>query len=294
MASMAASKSLRWVAGWLLVAGLAWGQTQPAPVVPVDHYGPPVCWNAKPAGPRETSEMARAEQQLGADDAHALLADEPFENFDIARARLDAYADCVGSGGCYWTDIDTQYKRAEKGLAVEVGKAKRGEKLAVVFDIDETSLTNYCEMKREAWGYIPSMRNPWTFTAEAATAIPGALRLFREAREAGVAVFFITGRPGVADSGNPKPAADQTAVTAASLKTAGFEGWAGLALRNGAENKMGTVEYKSGERQKIVDAGYRIVMSVGDQWSDLAGPAGAEVSVKLPNPFYFLPSANPK
>ena len=289
MAFMVGSKGLRWVGGWLLVAGLAWGQTQPAPVVPTDHYGPPVCWNARPVGPRETPEMARAEQQRGAEDAHALLADEPFENFDIARARLDAYADCVSGGECYWSDLDAQYKRAEAALADEIGKAKRGEKLALVFDIDETSLTNYCEMKREAWGYIPSMRNPWTFTGEAATAIPGALRLFRKAREAKVAVFFITGRPGVADAGNPQPAADQTAVTATNLKAAGFEGWAGLALRNGAENKMGTVEYKSGERKKIVDAGYKIILNVGDQMSDLNGAPQAELSVKLPNPFYYIP-----
>jgi hypothetical protein len=30
-------------------------------------------------------------------------------------------------------------------------------------------------------------------------------------------------------------------------------------------------------------------MSVGDQWSDLLGDPQAEVNVKLPNPFYFLP-----
>jgi predicted secreted acid phosphatase len=52
---------------------------------------------------------------------------------------------------------------------------------------------------------------------------------------------------------------------------------------------MATVEYKSEERKKIVDAGYRIVMSVGDQWSDLNGEPRAEISVKLPNPFYYIP-----
>jgi hypothetical protein len=30
-------------------------------------------------------------------------------------------------------------------------------------------------------------------------------------------------------------------------------------------------------------------MSVGDQWSDLNGEPRAEISVKLPNPFYYLP-----
>ena len=50
-----------------------------------------------------------------------------------------------------------------------------------------------------------------------------------------------------------------------------------------------TAEYKSGERKKIVDAGYRIILNVGDQRSDLAGSPQAEVSVKLPNPFYYIP-----
>ena len=39
----------------------------------------------------------------------------------------------------------------------------------------------------------------------------------------------------------------------------------------------------------IVAQGYRIILSVGDQWSDLNGDPKAEVSVKVPNPFYFLP-----
>jgi hypothetical protein len=60
-------------------------------------------------------------------------------------------------------------------------------------------------------------------------------------------------------------------------------------LRNGGENLMSTIEYKSEERHRILDKGYRIVLSVGDQWSDLLGEPKAEVSVKLPNPFYFLP-----
>ena len=52
---------------------------------------------------------------------------------------------------------------------------------------------------------------------------------------------------------------------------------------------MHTIDYKSEERRRIVYQGYRIVLSVGDQWSDLLGEPKAEVSIKLPNPFYFLP-----
>jgi hypothetical protein len=282
-------RSRRFVLCTLLI-GAAVGQ---APVVPVDHYGPPVCGVGKAAAPRQTAAAAVEEQQRGTKNPSALLAAEPMENFGIARLRLAEYADCVGDGGCYWADLDAQYKRAERALAEAATGHKRTEKLAVVMDIDETSLSAYCEMLREDFGYIGPMFNGWVVSPEAAVAIPGALRLFNQAKAAGVAVFFITGRPGVPNAEAPPqaggPAADQTAATARNLEAAGFHGWAGLALRNGAENGMSTIDYKSQERRKIVAQGYRILLSVGDQWSDLLGDPQAETSVKLPNPFYFLP-----
>jgi predicted secreted acid phosphatase len=157
-------------------------------------------------------------------------------------------------------------------------------------DIDETTLTNYCEMRREDFGYIHSIYRPWELSRESSVAIPGALRLFNKAREAGVAVFFITGRPGRQDA--PSQGAhdpDETAATTRNLEAAGFHGWAGLRLRNGEENHMPTIAFKTQERQKIVADGYRIVMSLGDQWSDLLGEPQADISIKLPNPFYFIP-----
>jgi hypothetical protein len=282
---MAESKAMDWcarLAVCLLMTGVAVGQ---APVVPTDHYGPPVCGVVKAEGHRMTAEAARAEQERGARDAGALLADEPVENFGIERYRLADYADCVGDVGCYWTDLDAQYKRAEKALTAEVAQIRpSGEKkLAVVMDIDETVLSSYCEMKREDFGYVGPMFNTWIVSSQAAVTIPGALRLFNEAKAAGIAVFFITGRPGLGG------AEDQTAATERNLEAAGFHGWAGLSLRKGTENGMATIAYKSEERRKIVGKGYRIVMSVGDQWSDLLGDPQAVVSVKLPNPFYFLP-----
>jgi hypothetical protein len=274
------------VAACLLIVGIAAAQ---APTVPTDHYGPPVCGVTREASPRMTAAAARAEQELGARNARALLSDEPLENFGIERYRLADYADCVGSGGCYWADLDAQYKRAETALAARIAATRAGsvEKLAVVMDIDDTTLSSYCEMKREAFGYVGPMFNGWTVTPEAAVAIPGAQRLFQEARAAGLAVFFITGRPGVQPEASERT--DQTAATAKNLVAAGFHGWAGLALRDGAENGMATIAYKAAERQKIVAKGYRIVLSVGDQWSDLLGDPQAGLNVKLPNPFYFLP-----
>jgi acid phosphatase len=247
--------------------------------------GPPACTVAAGKAASTSRVAARPSvaetvttAEAGAADPSMLVAAEPMENFGVARYRLEDYADCVGTGGCYWADLDAQARRAEAELKRLIAAEKTGEKLALVLDIDETSLTNYCEMKREDYGFISVPFNEWAVSAEADMAIPGTLRLFNEARAAGLEVFFITGRPG-----------EQKAATARNLEAAGYRGWKGLALREGPEKTMATVAYKSEERRKIVDAGYRIVMSVGDQWSDLNGEPKAEISVKLPNPFYYLP-----
>ena len=273
----------------LLALGVVVSVAQ-APVVPTDHYGPPVC-SAKPEPAAERMSVAKAAaiQAAGATDPTSLLAAEPMENFDVARYRIKDYADCVDGGGCYWADIDAQYKRAEAALKANVAAKKDGEKLAIVFDVDETVLSNYCEMQNEAYGYIETLNDVWVVSNRAATSIPGALRLFNEAKTAGLAVFFITGRPGEQAKDLAHPRENQRAATARNLEAAGFSGWTGLALRDGAENHMPTVEYKSLERKKIAAKGYTIVMSVGDQWSDLNGEPHAGVNVKLPNPFYFLP-----
>lgn len=247
---------------------------------------PPVC--PVPGGKRAVSGQrvavrpsvvaARATAEADAADPSVLVAAEPMENFGVARYRLEDYADCVGGGGCYWADVDAQAKRAEAALDRVVATRRAGEKLAMVLDIDETSLSNYCELKAEDYGFLGTMFNAWIVSPEADMVLPGTLRLFNKARAAGIDVFFITGRSG-----------EQRAATAKNLEGAGYKGWKGLALREGAQKTMATVEYKSQERKKIVDAGYRIVMSVGDQWSDLDGESRAEISVKLPNPFYYLP-----
>jgi predicted secreted acid phosphatase len=66
-------------------------------------------------------------------------------------------------------------------------------------------------------------------------------------------------------------------------------GQALVRLRGPHPKQQSTTEYKSGERRKIVDAGYRIILNVGDQLSDLNGNPQAERSVELPNPFYYIP-----
>jgi hypothetical protein len=50
----------------------------------------------------------------------------------------------------------------------------------------------------------------------------------------------------------------------------------------------GWVDFKAPERRRLTEQGYTILISIGDQQSDLDG-GFAERTFKLPNPVYFLP-----
>jgi len=245
------------------------------PSCPASSGGRPV--SITPAK-RPTADQIKATAEEAAADPTVIVAAEPVANFGVERYRLADYAECVGGGGCYWADVDAQTRRAEVVLDRAVALAKPGEKLAMVLDIDETSLSGFCELRREDYGFLLASFNKWVVTPDAAMPIPGTVRLFNKARAEGVEVFFVTGRWD-----------EQREATAKNLELAGYKGWKGLSLRVGPQKQMATVAYKSEERKKIVDAGYRIVLNMGDQWSDLNGQARGEVSVKLPNPFYYLP-----
>jgi hypothetical protein len=296
------SEFVRWAAYGLLAASFS-AQAQVG-MYPQAGYGPPTGCQTRESPGHSAGEIHLGKPQsllTAQDDLHGakmlsldgrtttLSISEPVANIGIEKMKAADYMDCTGGSGCYWSDLDAQYRRAEDKLATEVKLVKAGTKLALVMDIDETSLSSYCEMKRDDFGYIAGLNDEWVVSKDAALPIPGALRLFAEAKALGVAVFFVTGRPGVPDYSVDTPAVDQTEATARNLKAAGFDGWKGLVLRAGAENQSSTIDYKAGARQRIQAQGYTLAMSVGDQWSDLEGQPQALVSVKLPNPFYFIP-----
>jgi hypothetical protein len=252
-----------------------------------------------PQPPDETAAQADAIIRQSRTQPGVIAADEP-ENFGIERYTVAAYANCIDENHCYWTDVKHQTDRAQAELtrllaahhATTPAEAKR-QHLAIVLDIDETSLSSYCEEKREDYGYIGSMFDVWVISPEASLPIPGTLALSNQAVQAGVAVFFVTGRPG---RGTAK---DQTDATARNLATAGYHDWTELILHDATYTTPDTTRYKSLARAHIQGEGYTILLNMGDQWSDLNEPADwrsdhaatsrGEVSVKLPNPFYFLP-----
>lgn len=219
---------------------------------------------------------AVAQSAQPAPPAHLSLPQEPTPNLGRLKLKLLAYHDCAAPT-CYTPTINRQSDLAIAILRHRVALAKPGEKLAMVLDIDETSLSNWDEEKIDDFGYIVKDSDAWMATRKA-PAIAGTLRVFNEAISHGVAVFFITGRPEA-----------QRADTAANLTAAGYKNWVGLALRAPHPKEQTTTDYKSAERRKILDSGYKIILSIGDQISDLNGPAQAEHSIKLPNPFYLIP-----
>jgi acid phosphatase len=148
------------------------------------------------------------------------------------------------------------------------------EKLAAVFDIDETALSNwdsmstcgFCDYKTQA-KYYPPVNDP---------AIVPVLELYKLAQKLGVKTIFLTGR-GEA----------QRQATVQNLKSVGYSGWEQLILRPDGNSQPARI-FKSAMRQNLVDEGFTIVLNIGDQASDLAGCC-SERSFKLPNPFYLVP-----
>jgi acid phosphatase len=208
---------------------------------------------------------------------NTLVSHEPKPNLGQWKTHLIAYHNCQAGQGCYASDLDRQSDRAIAYLRQRTEKAMPGQKLALVLDIDETALSNWDEEIQDDFGYIAKDWNDWV-DKKSAPAIPSTLRLYQEAVKRGVSVFLITGRN-----------AAQEIATSENLKSVGYDHWAGLALRGAHPPTESVAEYKSAERKKIVDAGYHIILNVGDQMSDLTGSPQADRSIKLPNPFYYIP-----
>lgn len=199
---------------------------------------------------------------------------ESIRNLDKLKDEVRAYYACTCKCGCYHKDLDLQADRAIAFLRKRAAGQKG--KLAIVLDIDETSLSNWQEMDGADFGYNSKVFNAWVDSAQA-PAISGTVRIAKEAERLKMDVIFLTGRP-----------EDQRPPTVKNLHNAGYDGWAKLIMRQPAQSGGTAEAYKSAERARLVAAGYHLVLNVGDQWSDLRGSPEADYSVKYPDPFYFI------
>jgi len=200
-------------------------------------------------------------------------------NLGILKLQLIDYK-CFGA-------YDRYVEKALKEATAYVEKrASSAEKLAIVLDIDETSLSNWPNLQADDFGFFAkgectlAPQEPCGFDAwinsKKAEAIRPTLDLFKAAKAKGVAIFFISARR-----------EEQRSVTIENLKSAGYDGWADLILKQpGGTDPV--QEFKAKARESVEKLGYTIIANVGDQYSDLAG-GHAERTFKVPNPFYFIP-----
>lgn len=174
--------------------------------------------------------------------------------------------------GAYENAVKRALKPAFRRLEMPV----TGERAAVVLDIDETALSTWEYQKGLRFGHYGPAWRDWTASASP-PAIGPVHELYRICRERGVAVFFVTGRR------------ENTRVsTEASLRQAGYTDWSGLMMKPDNYREPSVAPFKTRCRQTICDEGYRIILNIGDQQSDLEG-GFAEKTVKLPNHIYVVP-----
>lgn len=184
-------------------------------------------------------------------------------------------ADYVDSGG-YARDIAEVALDANKYLVKRLARpAKPGEKLAVVFDIDETTLSNLPHIRANDWGYVPRIWDNWVAEAQAHAIIPVQI-IYDTAVRGKLDVFFITGRT---ESDRPG--------TERNLRDVGYDKWTRIFYKPVDDPTLTTAGFKIDVRRKLTQQGYVIVLNIGDQESDLRG-GFAERTFKLPNPFYLI------
>lgn len=155
----------------------------------------------------------------------------------------------------------------------------RGEtpqNFAIVFDIDETLLSNWPYLAARQFAITGDSFAEWT-KRERAIALPPTREIYARALAYQIPIFLVTGRP-----------ESLREATIADLREAGYWGWTELFLKPRDYVDPSMIPFKSGVRKMLTDRGYDIILNVGDQRSDLEGGYSRR-AVKLPNPFYYIP-----
>ncbi|MEU8753722.1 HAD family acid phosphatase [Streptomyces chartreusis] len=149
-------------------------------------------------------------------------------------------------------DCQAVMNQALPYLKQRIADTKPGEKQAIVFDIDNTTLeTDF------GFSYPQPANKP-------------ALEVAKYAQEHGVSVFFVTARPGII-----------AGVTDYNLKYVGYK-VSGLYVRGFFDLFKNVADYKTAQRVDIENKGYTIIANIGNSATDLSG-GHAEKTYKLPD-----------
>ncbi|MGB0970989.1 MAG: HAD family acid phosphatase, partial [Mycobacterium sp.] len=166
-------------------------------------------------------------------------------------------------------------------------EAPRVDRPAVVFDIDETALSNWEAIKANNFSQFftgscarlpqgPCGLREWALRVQA-TLIPPTMDVYHAAKERGAAIFFITGRRETL-----------RAATEQNLQAVGYTSYTQLIMKPAGTHYASAADFKAPHRAGIQQQGYTIIANIGDQPSDLSG-GFSERSYLLPNPFYRVP-----
>lgn len=137
-------------------------------------------------------------------------------------------------------------------LKERIAAARPGEKQAIVFDVDNTTLeTDF------GFSYPQPANRP-------------VLDVARYAQEHGVSLFFVTARPGVLYW-----------PTEYNLEHDGYD-VSGLRVRGLVDLFKDVAAYKTAQRVDIENDGYTIIANIGNSATDLSG-GHAEKTFKLPD-----------
>lgn len=200
------------------------------------------------------------------------FAAEP-ANLRLIKQQLVQYHD----SGEYDKDIADVAHKAQACFCQQINlHNNKNEKLAAVFDIDETSLSLYTDWLELDFGGRKSEIYAMIDRADG-TAIAPVLQVYNFAKQHHVAVFFITARHEY-----------QRQATINNLHAVGYNDWNGLYLTPNNLHEKSIIPFKTKIRKYLTDQGYKIILNIGDQESDLAG-GYATCEFKLPNPYYYLP-----
>jgi predicted secreted acid phosphatase len=175
-------------------------------------------------------------------------------------------------GGDYAADLKKATDSATKSLKAQL--KKKPKKPAIVFDIDDTLESTYACAKKS------NFDRTQTGICQAnneQTPIAPVWKLLKLAQKNKVSIVVITGRPQGIEPG-----------TRQKLKEDGLKGKYTLVMRPNGDFGKPAKPYKTAARKAIAKKGYKILVNIGDQRSDLDGnPSGKKF--KVPNPMYFTP-----
>jgi len=188
-------------------------------------------------------------------------------NLDFVKEEITAYYE---SG-----EFDGEVAEVISDAIKEFESIKAEDSTTVVFDVDETALSNYEILKETDFGYVRELWDKWIGEAKA-TAIPGVKNLYEFLIKRKIKIIFITGRKDY-----------QYNSTFKNLHSAGYASFDTLIVRMKDEYSLGAVDFKSKKREELTANGYKIVGTIGDQWSDLQGSFHG-IQVKLPNYLYYI------